>query len=263
MTKWTIEDHLKRAQDMLSPKENKNPTGKHAQMVIDKLQAEGLSSKTVSAYYGAFKGYHGKMGADISKWPSPPPVSRKVVPMLTQVEAVAVIAWIEADAYRQPDHFMQDRMLERVKAMRLMLHAGMRPQIEACSKDGAWSWVRKNKDYGLIFIEGKGSHQREAVVWDKQTMEIENPPDCSYRSTSWQWKKGVTECLPNNTWVLQGKAPTLHSLRHLYAHAYYRRTKDLVQTSNLLGHADTKTTLIYLRGLSADEAAEDYLRAGG
>lgn len=38
-----------------------------------------------------------------------------------------------------------------------------------------------------------------------------------------------------------------HNLRHLFAAAFYRATKDLVQLADILGHASLETTRIYLK----------------
>ena len=38
-----------------------------------------------------------------------------------------------------------------------------------------------------------------------------------------------------------------HNLRHLFARTYYSMFKDIVKLSNILGHSNTNTTMIYLR----------------
>lgn len=37
-----------------------------------------------------------------------------------------------------------------------------------------------------------------------------------------------------------------HALRHTFATRYYRRTRDLAGLQRLLGHADPKTTMVYV-----------------
>lgn len=45
-----------------------------------------------------------------------------------------------------------------------------------------------------------------------------------------------------------------HNLRHLFARAYYRICKDIVQLADVLGHSSIETTRIYLITTGAEHA---------
>lgn len=45
-----------------------------------------------------------------------------------------------------------------------------------------------------------------------------------------------------------------HNLRHLFARAYYKACKDIVQLADVLGHSSIETTRIYLITTGAEHA---------
>ena len=52
-----------------------------------------------------------------------------------------------------------------------------------------------------------------------------------------------------------------HNLRHLFARAFYRRTRDVAQLADVLGHSSLSTTRIYLITTGAEhQKALDALR---
>ena len=57
-----------------------------------------------------------------------------------------------------------------------------------------------------------------------------------------------------------GVDATAHQLRHTFATAVYRATRDIHATAQLLGHASTATTAVYAR-FDIDGALRDRVRA--
>ena len=45
-----------------------------------------------------------------------------------------------------------------------------------------------------------------------------------------------------------------HNLRHLFARAYYKACKDIVQLADVLGHSSIETTRIYLVSTGEEHA---------
>lgn len=74
-----------------------------------------------------------------------------------------------------------------------------------------------------------------------------NPLD---RSNVWMKMKKIAEIAGVNT-----EKVFPHNLRHLFARAYYHKTKDIFYLADILGHASVNTTRIYTR-----TAGENHLR---
>ena len=47
-----------------------------------------------------------------------------------------------------------------------------------------------------------------------------------------------------------------HNLRHLFATAFYRATRDIVKLADVLGHSSIETTRIYLITTEAEHARQ-------
>ena len=74
-----------------------------------------------------------------------------------------------------------------------------------------------------------------------------NPLD---RSNVWTKMKKIAEIAGVNT-----EKVFPHNLRHLFARAYYHKTKDIFYLADILGHTSVNTTRIYTR-----TAGENHLR---
>lgn len=57
---------------------------------------------------------------------------------------------------------------------------------------------------------------------------------------------GADESPVRNSGVESGKVFP-HNLRHLFATAFYRATKDIAKLADVLGHSSVETTRIYLK----------------
>ena len=82
------------------------------------------------------------------------------------------------------------------------------------------------------------------VVTDKRVLLMEGPPRVSYRTACRLWRKAVGRFLGPYS---GDDLPSLHSLRHLFAtEAYYSSGKDILYARDQLGHADLKSTQVYV-----------------
>ena len=149
--------------------------------------------------------------------------------------------------------------------IRLMLNSGLRASevINLRYRDIDWqsgkTWIREGKgkkdravqiaapDLELVF-EWVSAYRRGTVLpasWVFCTVNGNRLDDRWVRRVVKRecWRAGIE------------KDVHCHSLRHSYASDFYRQTRDLVKLQMMLGHADIRTTMVYVH-LNPTEALE-------
>ena len=235
------------AQRMLDITDSKMPNKADARALLDLLLREKYAKKSIATYYNAWKAYWENAGVRVHNWPKPPKLERKIVPVLSQGEVQQCINWMENHA--------DPRYHAKADVIRLLLHTGMRIDVEALDPTG-WFWLDHADEYSILQVTGKGGHQRQVVVTDPDTCQIEEAPKLSYASVRRAWNKAVAAVCKSNSYVKQGKMPTLHSVRHVYARTTYDTSGDILTTRDQMGHASSATTQEYLRHTRLDRSVQ-------
>lgn len=219
-------------------------------LILTELAKGGKTKGTVKAYYAAFRRMLALSGIATSHWTNAPAPPRRVrEPMLVP------------DVERMVDWFIGRAWGSTADLATILLHTGMRVEVEALSWT-AWSlWDTFTGTGAALRIKGKGGHERVVPIpkflWGILSDE---PRMAAMRKLSYdghlkRWRLGCAEL------GICTKLPTPHALRHLYATlAYERLDHNLVLVQQLLGHADVTTTAGYIgvsiealsKGLSED-----------
>ncbi|RHA37755.1 tyrosine-type recombinase/integrase [Cellulomonas rhizosphaerae] len=143
-----------------------------------------------------------------------------------------------------PEGIVADALQRADGRERLMVELGALAGLRA----GEISRVHRNDyDGDMLLVHGKGGHERLVPIIDG------NLRDALVACDGWLFpnvQRGG-HLTPNHVSKLLSAllpAPwTAHTLRHRFGTVAYAATRDLLAVSNLLGHASTETTLIYVR----------------
>lgn len=215
----------------------KGLTVKDAVTLLKKLSQRGLARKTVADYYSSFK----RMLAlndqiptkGYSRWPKPPAPSRRVRKP------------IPVDALARVVTKLYVRNFSETADLATLLNAiGGRVQREVLLRGNLK--YRTSGDTLLVFITGKGGHERELPITCKLAIAIITDRKrynavlaIPYKTHLWRWNAVCGEL------GIKGLA-TFHNIRHKYAtEALGRSGGNLRVVQELLGHSNPATTAIY------------------
>ena len=150
-----------------------------------------------------------------------------------------------------PEGVLAEALAAATARERLMLELGALMGLRA----GEIARVHRDDfDGELLLIHGKGGREREVPIARGGLV------DALVAADGWLFPNGLGGHLtPNHvSKTLSALLPdpwTAHTLRHRFGTRVYRATRDLLVVSELLGHASTETTRIYV------QMPADHLRA--
>jgi site-specific recombinase XerC len=224
-----------------------------AAALLTSLRNRGLSAQSAQAYYAAFKRMVRLAGGNVEGWPAAPLPPRKSRDAIKEDDLERLIEWFGAKGYA-----------DTADLAVLLRGTGLRVDVEGLSREAIRYEVPRDgaEDcgdipgaegagagaYGLLYITGKGGHERVIPVVDGAAMAVLGEAArlaairaVSYRTHLKRWSKGVSEL------GIKSRLPTPHSVRHRYAtDALKRSGGNLALVQELLGHADPATTVRYL-----------------
>lgn len=201
------------------------------------LRDRGLSPKSTSSYYGAFKRMVALVdGPSTAPWPKAPTVPRvRSRERLEAGDLDTLLQWLRGKGWT-----------DTADLGVLMRGTGMRIKVEGLTE--AHCVYVEGEDYGLLKLTGKGGHERPIPVVDTACRALlgDKTRLADIRKTSYEthldrWNKGVRAC------GIKSKLATPHAVRHGYASDVLRKSGgDIAMVQQLLGHADPATTARYL-----------------
>jgi site-specific recombinase XerC len=199
------------------------------------LLKRGLSRKYVQSLHGAVKRVVSYYGVKVTEWPkSPKPPRVKAREPLSATDLERLIGWLRKEGWG-----------ETADVAVMMRGTGARINVEVLTA-GAISLlpVKDDADYALVRILGKGGHEREVPVVDKETRKLLSSPE---RVAAYQ---AIAHDTHNKRWraavkalAITSRRPSPHAVRHYYATSI---DADLRTMQELLGHADPATTAKYM-----------------
>lgn len=211
-------------------------TPKDAAKLLRELKAKGLARKTVADYYSTFKrmlALNDQFPSEgYARWPKPPSPPRRCREPISSGDLKRVVDRLHA------------RNFGATGQLALLLNAmGGRVQREVLLKGNLR--YRTRDGVVVVFIEGKGGHERLVPVTDSVGIEILTDKESMrailavpYKTHLDRWNVICGEL------GIKGLA-TFHHIRHKYATEVLGRTKNLRLVQDLLGHANPATTAIY------------------
>ncbi len=263
-TRTEYEKIITEAMTTLGDLDNLTPEKLTAQRgrLVKAMNAERLSSATVALRLTALSGFlnfarltgNSRVPADaISLLLKRPPVNRQSPTSLSRTEVAALIKACDN---------LRDQTL-----ICLAVETGLR-----CSELVALRLSDFGEtDSGVMYVNiahGKGNKSRKVPVSQPAQVRLADYLQETGRSLGDQGalftsRKGnsintsrVRQILIQARKVAKIKTPiSPHSLRHTAAMRWYRQSKNLIAVAELLGHASTKTTEIYVKHVKLDELA--------
>lgn len=205
-------------------------------VLLKGLQARGLSKSSVGVYYAAIRRMLALSGYDCSGWPKAPkaPRIKRTLPgHLTRETVTSLQASLRRRGFG-----------ETADLIELLYAIGLRSGVEALRWD-AWKELGEDRAGGgsYLHVQGKGGHERVIPVRpDVATLmrDVEVSIKKVPYNTHYKRLKAVTKGT-----ALEGLG--FHDFRRRFASDAYRRSgHDLMATAELLGHADIKTTALYV-----------------
>jgi site-specific recombinase XerC len=217
---------VKRAEDI---------TVLHAAKLLRRLADRGLARKTIGDYYSTFKRMlqlNDITPKGFARWPKPPVAPRKSRTPISAGDFARMGTWLN------------ERDYGATADLATLLNAiGGRVQREVLQKGNMR--YRTLDGVLLVFITGKGGHEREvpvvcqdarAIITDR--MRYQAVLAIPYKTHLKRWNAG------RHALGIKGLA-TFHAIRHKYATEALVRSKNLRLVQELLGHSNPATTAIY------------------
>lgn len=138
------------------------------------------------------------------------------------------------------------RMWPEGAVVMLGLYAGFRRAEIAWAK---WEWWTKRR-WEWVTILGKGGRTRHVPVHPDLRSWLRPRTGHGYMFPGGAGRSYVSVTTINNWFNMvadrAGVDATPHQLRHTFAQTLYRQTRDIHLVQTLLGHADIKTTMVYV-----------------
>lgn len=208
-----------------------------ATRLLKALNNRGLARKTVSDYYSSFKrmlALNDQIpSSGYARWPRPPAPPRHVRKPITADTLTKVAARLHERGFGCTADLA--RLLDAIggRVQREVLWSG---NLKYRTSDGTL----------LVFITGKGGHEREIPIVSDVAKQIIRDRTrygailaVPYKTHLWRWNTICEEL------GIKGLA-TFHNIRHKYAtEALGRSGGNLRVVQELLGHSNPATTAIY------------------
>jgi integrase len=202
--------------------------------ILSGLRKAGLSRSSVINYYAAYRRMLALSGKATVDWPGAGSPARRLRTPIPEDKVQLMLGYM----------YSRGRCAT-ADLLRVLLATGSRIAVEGLKLDAGHlhtditgqAWWR---------VIGKGGHEREVPVKDKEAVAILKDRDrmsafqtLSYERHRQVWHEAATAL------GIEGFTP--HSVRHLYAtQAYHQSGKNLIVTRDLLGHSDINTTAGYI-----------------
>lgn len=212
--------------------------------LLQSLREEGLSRASIAAYYAAFKRALALSGFTPIGWPRAQTPPRKTKGALSSADAQRLLEWLNAKGWSETGDLVV-----------LLRGTGLRVRVEALSGHHITPHLMDGP-YDVLHVTGKGGHEREIPVVDKETRSLLRDEarlaamrGVTYEGHLRRWRRG---CLAVG--ITSGLA-TPHAIRHGYAtEALSRSGNNLALVQELLGHSNPGTTARYLDNKLGEKA---------